>query len=60
MHVDDFLDWINTMERVFEYCDPHEQKMVKLVAIKMFKNASFLWINLQRQRERYGKKNIQT
>ena len=22
MHVDDFLDWLNTVERVFEYCDP--------------------------------------
>ena len=41
LHADDFLDWLNTVERVFEYCDPPEgQKVkVKLVAIKMRKNA---------------------
>ena len=61
MHADDLLDWLNTVdvERVFEYCDPSEHKRVKLVAIKMRKNASFWWENLKRQRERDDKKNIQ-
>ena len=39
---------------------PLRAKKVKLVAIKMCKNASILWKNLKRQRERYGKKNIET
>ena len=43
MHADDFLDWLNTVERVFEYYDPPERQKVKLVAIKMNKNASFWW-----------------
>ena len=59
MHADDFLDWLNTMERVFKYCDPLEHRRVKLVAIRISKNASFWWENLKRQRERNGKKKIQ-
>ena len=41
MNDDDFLDWLNTVENVFEYYDPPEHKKVNLVAIKMRKNASF-------------------
>ena len=26
MHANDFLDWLNTAERVFEYCDPPSSK----------------------------------
>ena len=50
IHANDFLDWLNTIECVFEYCDPPERQKVKLVAIKMRKNASFWWENLKRQR----------
>ena len=32
MQPDDFLDWLNTVERMFEYCDLLEHKKVKLVA----------------------------
>ena len=60
MHTNDFLDWLNTIERVFEYCDPPERQKVKLLAIKMRKNASFWWENLKRQRQRDGKKKIET
>ena len=60
MHVDDFLDWLKTIESVFEYCDPPpppppppppslEHKKVNLVAIKMRKNDSFWWENLKRK-----------
>ena len=55
-----FLDWLNMVEHVFRYHDPLEYKMVKLVAIKMSKNASICWENLKRQHERDGKKKIQT
>ena len=33
---------------------------MKLVAIKMHKNSSFWWENLKRQRQRDGKKKIET
>ena len=48
------------MKRVLEYCDPLEHKKVKLVAIKMRKNAYFWWEKLKRRHERDGKKKIQT
>ena len=56
----EFLDWLNMVEHVFRYYDPPEHKKVKLVAIKMTKNASIWWENLKRKRERYSKKKIQT
>ena len=40
--------------------DPPEHKKVKLVAIKICKNAFIWWKNLKRRRERDGKKKIQT
>ena len=39
---DEFLYWLNMVDRVFEYYEPSECKKVKLVAIKMCKNAS-IW-----------------
>ena len=39
MDVDEFLEWLNMVEHVFEYYDPLEREKVKLVAIKMCKNA---------------------
>ena len=32
---DEFLEWLQTIERVFEYKDVPEDKMVKLVALKL-------------------------
>ena len=48
------------VEHVFEYYDPTECEKVKLVAIKMSKNACIWWKNLKRQLERDGKKKIET
>ena len=48
------------VEHVFEYYDSPEREKVKLVATKMCKNASIWWKNMKRQRERVGKKKIQT
>ena len=40
MDVGEFLDWLNIVEYVFEYYDSSEHEKVKLMAIKMCKNAS--------------------
>ena len=40
IYADEFLDWLNMVEHVFEYYDPLECEKVNLVAIKMCKNAS--------------------
>ena len=60
MDADEFLDWLNMVEHVFKYYDSLEYEKVKLVAIKMCKNASILLKNLKRQHERDGKKKIET
>ena len=51
MDLDEFLDWLITVEHVFENYNPLEHEKVKLVAIKMCKNASIWWKNMKRQRE---------
>ena len=48
------------MERVFEFHEPPEAKKVKLVAIKLRRNASFCWESLNKLREREGKCKITT
>ena len=48
------------MKHVFEYYYSLEHEKVNLVAIKTCKNASIRWKNLKRQRERDGKKKIET
>ena len=59
-NVNDFLDWIIMVERVFEFHDPLEQKKVKLMALKLRKNTFFWWENLKKQREKERKNKIST
>ena len=52
MEPDEFLEWLQTVERIFEYKEvPHERK-VSLVAIKLKKSASLRWENLKQSRIR--------
>ena len=39
---DEFIDWLNTVERVFDIKNISDSNKVKLVAIKLKKNASIL------------------
>jgi len=57
---DDFIDWVCTVERMFELKDVLDDKRVKLIAIKLKKLASIWWENLKRQREREGRSKIKT
>ena len=57
---DDFLDWLNTVERVFEYKDIPDDKKVKLVALKLRKYASIWWNNVISKRARKGKDKIRS
>ncbi|PKI58108.1 hypothetical protein CRG98_021487 [Punica granatum] len=60
MHPEDFIDWLATVERVFDFKNISEEKKVKLVTIKLKKHASVWWENLKRCREREGKQRIVT
>ena len=44
LNPDDFIDWLSTVERVFDLKDIPDNFKVKLVAIKLRKNASLWWI----------------
>ncbi|KAL9441531.1 hypothetical protein AB3S75_020098 [Citrus x aurantiifolia] len=58
MQPDEFLDWLHSVERVFDYKDVPEQQNVKLATLKLRKYASLWWENLKRQRAREGRKKI--
>ena len=60
MDPDAFLDWLQMVERVFNYKDIPDEKKVKLVALKLRKYASIWWANLVTKRARKGKLKIHT
>ncbi|KAL6220812.1 hypothetical protein ACLB2K_008566 [Fragaria x ananassa] len=60
MRPDDFVDWLNTVERVFKYKEIPDEKRVKIVAIKLIKHAFAWWEQLRVHRERLGKPKIKT
>jgi len=57
---EEFLDWLHTVERVFEYKDVPEDRKVKLVALRLRKYASLCWTNLCTKRVRERKAKIRT
>jgi len=57
---EDFLDWLHTVERVFEYKDILGDKKVKLIALRLRKYASLWWTNLCAKRVRERKPKIRT
>ncbi|VVA41673.1 Hypothetical predicted protein, partial [Prunus dulcis] len=52
---DEFINWLNTVERVFDYKEVPNHCMLKIMAIKLTKFASAWWKQL---RERLGKARI--
>jgi len=57
---DHFLDWLQTVERLFDYKDISDDKKVQLVALKLRKYASTWWANLVAKRVRKEKGKIRT
>ncbi|XP_057522136.1 probable receptor-like protein kinase At5g39020 isoform X2 [Amaranthus tricolor] len=57
---DEFLEWVRTVERVFDYKNTDEEKKVKIVALKLRKYASTWWANKCAKREREGKDKIRS
>ena len=55
---DEFIDWLHTVERVFDIKDLTEEQKVKLVAIKLRKHASIWWEHVKKQRAREGKSKV--
>ncbi|GJT11497.1 transposon ty3-I gag-pol polyprotein [Tanacetum coccineum] len=57
---DDFLDWLRTVDRIFDLCDTPDPIKVKLVAIRLKKSASLWWDHVQNQRYREGKHRVES
>jgi len=58
LNLDEFLDWLKTMERVVDFKDISDERKVKLVALKLRKYASTWWANVLSKRAKKGKGKI--
>ncbi|VFQ83161.1 unnamed protein product [Cuscuta campestris] len=56
----DFIEWLETIERVFDYTEVPEDKKVKLVALKFRGYASTWWTNTTTKRKKDGKVSVKT
>ncbi|VFQ94725.1 unnamed protein product [Cuscuta campestris] len=52
---DEFLEWLETVERVFDFMEISDEKKVKIVALKFQKYASTWWTNTTTKRVRSEK-----
>ncbi|KAL4589286.1 hypothetical protein LXL04_002192 [Taraxacum kok-saghyz] len=50
----DFIDWLSTVERIFDQRDIPEHLKVKLVAIKLKKSASLWWDHVKKTTKKRG------
>ncbi|GAV88041.1 hypothetical protein CFOL_v3_31465 [Cephalotus follicularis] len=57
---DEFIDWINTVDQIFDLMEFTESQKVKLVAIKLRKHALIWWEHVKKQRAKDGKHKIAT
>ncbi|GJY43103.1 RNA-directed DNA polymerase [Tanacetum coccineum] len=60
VHPDDFIDWLSTVERVFDVRDIPDKLKVKLVAIKLRQHASLWWDHVNKRRRIKGKSKVET
>ncbi|KAL6195223.1 hypothetical protein ACLB2K_030843 [Fragaria x ananassa] len=60
MQSDEFVDWLSTVEQIFDYKHIPDERKVKMVAIKLTKKASARWESLRSCRERLGKPKIKS
>ncbi|GKF45772.1 putative unclassified retrotransposon protein, partial [Tanacetum coccineum] len=57
---DELVEWIRTVERVFDYKETTDDNKVKIVALKLRKYALTWWSNVCLKRERMRKEKIRT
>ncbi|VFQ82894.1 unnamed protein product [Cuscuta campestris] len=55
---DEFLEWLETVERVFDFKEVSDEKKVKIVALKFRKYASTWWTNTCTKRRRNHKEPV--
>ena len=52
---DEFLEWVQTVERVFEYKNIPQDKKAKPIALKLMKYASLWCENVVKKKAKRGK-----
>ncbi|VFQ73780.1 unnamed protein product [Cuscuta campestris] len=57
---DEFLEWLETVERVFYFKEVSDEMKVKIVALKFRKYACTWWNNTCTKRRRNGKELVST
>ncbi|KAL1190113.1 hypothetical protein V5N11_015534 [Cardamine amara subsp. amara] len=60
LNPDDFLDWIRSMERAFEYNTYDDEKKFKMATLRLKGYASLWWDTTKSQRVREGKTRIRS
>ncbi|GAV63788.1 hypothetical protein CFOL_v3_07306, partial [Cephalotus follicularis] len=60
LNPDNFVDWMNAIERLFNYKVYTEEKKFKIAILKLNKYASFWWENVRNQRFGEGNERIRT
>jgi hypothetical protein len=58
LNVDEFIDWINAMDKCFDYEYVEEHKKVKHAVTRLKGHATFWWDEFQEDRRRKGKYKI--
>ncbi|KAI4310483.1 hypothetical protein MLD38_035459 [Melastoma candidum] len=60
LNPEEFINWMHTVERIFDYEEVPEERKVKLAALKLKKYAGLWWKNTNQQRRREGRDKIRT
>jgi hypothetical protein len=60
LSAENFVDWLDQVERIFEYADVPEVEHVPAVAMRLKGRASVWWKNLEKSRRVRGKPKIDT
>lgn len=55
---EEFIDWLNIVERIFKYKDVPDDRKVELVALKLKGQASAWWEQIKKTYEQRGKPKI--
>ena len=60
LNVEELMDWINALNKYFDFEEIEDKKKVRYAATKMKGHASILWDELQIHRERIGRTKIKS
>ena len=60
LNPEELVDWINDMEKLFDYEEMNDEKKVKFIVTKLKGNAYLWWDGIQEERRRKNKQKIKS